>query len=340
MRIVTGKKWEAFGNDALLFPEYGKTRDELITFVSSLTGNETLVTASLELIDLVTSRFRKGDGNVLLYSETGKALTLKETYELRKYLDFDVRGGFSGENARTSVIFVEGKTDAKFFKAVFKKLFEFRESRKAPGSLRFIERVFERDNFDLLKRESDGHYLAVIPSEGNSGVIRNLGNFLRAMDVFGFAVERLGVVVDVDEDRESALASITGKLSGFQHEKTELGYRVGETEVVPLIIGLPFKDELIDWRKPTVEDLMLHLIALEGLLEKIKPGLKALNESLGRKLKPKEVMYLALSAYGHWGNLEGFYELFVMRSRFRNLKAVLRDAGLMEGLRHLAFAER
>ncbi|WP_297072683.1 DUF3226 domain-containing protein [Thermococcus sp.] len=340
MRIVTGKKWEAFGNDALLFPEYGKTRDELITFVSSLTGNETLVTASLELIDLVTSRFRKGDGNVLLYSETGKALTLKETYELRKYLDFDVRGGFLGENARTSVIFVEGKTDAKFFKAVFKKLFEFRESRKAPGSLRFIERVFERDNFDLLKRESDGHYLAVIPSEGNSGVIRNLGNFLRAMDVFGFAVERLGVVVDVDEDRESALASITGKLSGFQHEKTELGYRVGETEVVPLIIGLPFKDELIDWRKPTVEDLMLHLIALEGLLEKIKPGLKALNESLGRKLKPKEVMYLALSAYGHWGNLEGFYELFVMRSRFRNLKAVLRDAGLMEGLRHLAFAER
>ena len=340
MRIVTGRKWEAFGNDALLFPEYGKTRDELMAFVDSLKGDETLVTASLELIDLITSRFRKGDDNVLLYSETGKTLTLKETHELRKYLDFDVRGGFSGEEARTSVLFVEGKTDAKFFKAVFKKLFEFKESRKAPGSLRFIERVFERDNFDLLKRESDGHYLAVIPSEGNSGVIRNLGNFLRAMDVFGFAVERLGVAVDVDESRENALASITGKLSGFRHEKTELGYRVGETEVVPLIIGLPFKDELIDWRKPTVEDLMLHLIAREGLLEKIKPGLKALNESLGRKFKPKEVMYLALSAYGHWGNLEGFYELFVMRSRFRNLKAVLRDAGLMEGLRYLAFAER
>ncbi|WP_297470804.1 DUF3226 domain-containing protein [Thermococcus sp.] len=340
MRIVTGRKWEAFGNDALLFPEYGKTRDELMAFVDSLKGDETLVTASLELIDLITSCFRKGDDNVLLYSETGKTLTLKETHELRKYLDFDVRGGFSGEEARTSVLFVEGKTDAKFFKAVFKKLFEFKENRKALGSLRFIERVFERDNFDLLKRESDGHYLAVIPSEGNSGVIRNLGNFLRAMDVFGFAVERLGVAVDVDESRENALASITGKLSGFRHEKTELGYRVGETEVVPLIIGLPFKDELIDWKKPTVEDLMLHLIAREGLLEKIKPGLKALNESLGRKLKPKEVMYLALSAYGHWGNLEGFYELFVMRSRFRNLKAVLRDAGLMEGLRYLAFAER
>ncbi|WP_297549259.1 DUF3226 domain-containing protein [Thermococcus sp.] len=340
MRIVTGRKWEAFGNDALLFPEYGKTRDELMAFVDSLKEDETLVTASLELIDIITSRFRKGDDNVLLYSETGKTLTLKETHELRKYLDFDVRGGFSGEEARTSVLFVEGKTDAKFFKAVFKKLFEFKESRKAPGSLRFIERVFERDNFDLLKRESDGHYLAVIPSEGNSGVIRNLGNFLKAMDVFGFAVERLGVAVDVDESRENALASITGKLSGFRHEKTELGYRVGETEVVPLIIGLPFKDELIDWRKPTVEDLMLHLIAREGLLEKIKPGLKALNESLGRKFKPKEVMYLALSAYGHWGNLEGFYELFVMRSRFRNLKAVLRDAGLMEGLRYLAFAER
>ena len=59
-----------------------------------------------------------------------------------------------------------------------------------------------------------------------------------------------------------------------------------------------------------------------------------------QKLKPKEVMYLALSAYGHWGNLEGFYELFVMRSRFRNLKAILREAGLMESLAYLAGRER
>ncbi|WP_297465923.1 DUF3226 domain-containing protein [Thermococcus sp.] len=341
MELVTGRRWEAFAKEgALLFPEYGKNRDELLGLAESLEGKETVVTSSLELIDLIARRFRKGEENTLVYSDTGKTLTLKEVYELRKYLDFDVRGGFSQEEARTSVLFVEGKTDAKFFKAVFKKLFEFKESRKAPGSLRFIESVFERDNFDLLKRESDGHYLAVIPSEGNSGVIRNLGNFLKAMDVFGFAVERLGVAVDVDESRENALASITGKLSGFRHEKTKFGYRVGETEVVPLIIGLPFKDELIDWKKPTVEDLMLHLIARGGLLDKIKPGLKALNESLGRKLKPKEVMYLALSAYGHWGNLEGFYELFVMRSRFRNLKAVLREAKLMESLQHLAGWER
>ncbi len=340
MRVVTGDRFEKFADEnSILFPEYRKNRDELIDFVDSLGGDETVVTASLELIDLIAWKFRRGEENVLIYSDTGKALTLKEVYELRKYLDFDVRGGFSGEEARTSVLFVEGKTDAKFFKAVFKKLFEFEESKAAPKDLRFIERVFERDNFDLLKREEDSYYLAVIPSEGNSGVIRNLGNFLRAMDVFNFRVDRVGAAIDVDEDRESALSSIAGKLSGFRHEKTRFGYRVGGTEVVPLIIGLPFEDETIEWKKPTVEDLMLHLIAREGLLEKIKPGLKALNESLGRKLKPKEVMYLALSAYGHWGNLEGFYELFVMRSRFRNLKAVLREAGLMKGLFYLAGRE-
>ena len=340
MRLVTGDRFERFADEnVILFPEYRRNRDELIDFVDSLRGDETVVTASLELIDLIAWKFRRGEENVLIYSDTGKALTLKEVYELRKYLDFDVRGGFSGEEAKTSVLFVEGKTDAKFFKAVFKKLFEFKESREAPYSLRFIERVFERDNFDLLKREEDDYYIAVLPSEGNSGVIRNLGNILRAMDTFNFRVGKLGVAIDIDEDRESALASIVGKLSSFRHEKTKFGYRVGGTEVVPLIIGLPFEDETIEWKKPTVEDLMLHLIAREGLLERIKPGLRALNESLGRKLKPKEVMYLALSAYGHWGNLEGFYELFVMRSRFRNLKAVLREAGLMEGLFYLAGRE-
>ena len=339
MKLVTGKRWEAFADEnSLLFPEYRKNRGELIGFVGSLKGDETIVTASLELIDLITNRFRKGEENVLIYSDTGESLTLKEVYELRKYLDFDVRGGFSGERAKASILFVEGKTDAKFFKAVFKKLFEFRESRDAPYQFRFIERVFERDNFDLLER--DGVYLAVIPSEGNSGVIRNLGNFLKAMEVFDFSVERIGVAIDIDESRESALASIAGKLSGFEHGTTARGYLVGETEVIPLVIGLPFEDELIEWKKPTVEDLMLHLIEREGLLGKIRPGIKALNESLERKLKPKEVMYLALSAYGHWGNLEGFYELFVMRSRFKNLKAVLREAKLMEGLRYLAFSER
>ncbi len=341
MKVVTGKRWEAFADEnAVLFPEYQKNRDELANFVNSLKGDETIVTASLELVDLIVNRFRKGEDNVLIYSDTGKSLTLKEVYELRKYLDFDVRGGFSGENAETSLLFVEGKTDSKFFKAIFKKLFGFRESRNPPYSLRFIERVFERDNFDLLNREEDGRYVAVIPSEGNSGVIRNLGNFLRAMDVFDFSVERMGVAIDIDEDRESALASITGKLSGFEHRKTARGYLIGKTEVIPLIIGLPFGDELIEWKKPTVEDLMLHLIEREGLLERMRPGLRALNESLGRKLKPKEVMYLALSAYGHWGNLEGFYERFVMRSRFRNLKGILREAGLMDSLTYLAGWER
>ncbi|NJD99915.1 DUF3226 domain-containing protein [Thermococcus sp. LS1] len=338
MKIITGKKFEAFADEnALIFPEYGKNRRELIEIAGSLTGEETVVTASLELIDLILSRF-KGEGHFLIYSDTGKTLTVKEAYELRKYLDFDLRGGFTGEPSRASVLFVEGKTDAKFFKAVFKKLYEFKESREVPANLKFIERVFERENFELLRNENG--FLAIIPSEGNSGVIRNLGNFIRAMEVFEFSVDKIGVAIDVDDDRKSAMASITGKLSRFHPEKTAAGFRVGKTEVIPLIIGLPFEDELIEWKKPTVEDLMLHLIAREGLLERIRPALRILNESLGRTLKPKEVMYLALSAYGHWGNLEGFYELFVMRSRFRNLKAVLREAGLMEGLFTLSGKDR
>lgn len=337
MRLVTGNRWGSF-SDVILFPEYGKSRDELLEFVGSLKGDETIVTASLELVDLITQRFKREKENVLIYSNTGKSLTLKKVYELRKYLDFDVRGGFSGHRARTSVLFVEGKTDAKFFKAVFKKLFEFRESGKALYDLRFIERVFERDNFELLARE--GQHLAVIPSEGKSGVIRNLGNFLKAMEVFNFRVERIGVAIDIDESGESTLSLITEKLSSLDAEKTSLGHCVGGIEAIPLIIGLPFEDELIAWKKPTIEDFMLHLMEREGLLEKVRAGLRALNESLGRKLKPKEVMYLALSAYGYWGNLEGFYELFVMRSHFRNLKAILREAGLMNGLRYLAWAEK
>ncbi|ACJ15486.1 Conserved hypothetical protein [Thermococcus onnurineus NA1] len=330
MRIITGKRFEAFAdNNTLIFPECGKNRRELVRIVRSLTGEETVITASLELIDLILGKFR-GEGHFLIYSDTGRTLTTKEAYELRKYLDFDLRGGFTGEPSRASVLFVEGKTDAKFFKAVFKKLFKFKESREVPANLKFIEGVFERENFELLRNENG--FLAVIPSEGNSGVIRNLGNFIRAMEVFELSVDKIGVAIDVDDDRESAMASITGKLSRFRPEKTATGFRVGKTEVIPLIIGLPFEDKLIEWKKPTVEDLMLHLIEREGLLERIRPALRTLNESLCRKLKPKEVMYLALSAYGHWGNLEGFYELFVMRSRFRNLKAILREAGLMEGL--------
>ncbi len=342
MRIITGEKYENLREapSAALFPEYGKNREKLMKFVGTLKGNETIVTASLELIDLLAARFRKGEENVLIYSDTGNSLNLKEVYELRKYLDFDVRGGFSGEGARASVLFVEGKTDAKFFKAVFKKLFEFKESREVPQNLMFIERVFERDNFDILKRTSDGTYVAVIPSEGNSGVIRNLGNFIRAMRTFDFSVERIGAAVDIDEDRDSALQSIEGKLAQVGARKGSHEHRIGKTEVIPLVIGLPFEDELIEWKKPTVEDLMLHLIEREGLLDRIRPALGVLNGSLGRKLTPKEVMYLALSAYGHWGNLEGFYELFVMRSRFRNLKAVLREAGLMAGLERLAFWEK
>ncbi len=334
MKIVTGSCWERFEN-AILFPEHGKNREELVEFVHSLSGDETIVTASLELLDLLVERFKKRKESTLIYSNTLGELTLKEVYELRKYLDFDVRGNFSGDDAPASVVFVEGKTDAKFFKAVFKKIFNFRESRSQPRNLKFIGRVFERDNFDLLYGK--GNYVAVIPSEGNSGVLRNLGNFLRAMEVFGFSVDRIGVVVDRDGSDEAAAVQIYTKLHPFGPEKVgEDLYLVGKTLVVPLTVGLPFNGEPLEKSGYAVEDLMLHLLEAEGLFEKIKPAVRTLAETLGRKLRPKEVIYLALSAYGYWGNLEGFYELFVMRSRHRHVKNVLRKAGLLESLKLLA----
>ena len=55
MRIITGKHHF----DGILFPEQGKNGEELKKFVSSLEGDETVVTASLELIDLILKRFKK-----------------------------------------------------------------------------------------------------------------------------------------------------------------------------------------------------------------------------------------------------------------------------------------
>ncbi|NPA47914.1 MAG: DUF3226 domain-containing protein [Thermococci archaeon] len=332
MRVITGSNYTRFaGNSPILFPEYGKNGEELSDFVSSLEGDETVVTSSLELIDLIASRFRGGgETNTLVYSETGKSLELREVYDLRRKLELDPRGGFTGDDAPASVLFVEGKTDAKFFKAIYKKLFGFSECRQAPLCLKPIERVFRRDNFDLMRRD-DGHYVAVIPSEGNSGVITNLRNFLRAMDVFDLKVGSVGVAVDIDEGSDRAMDMIENGLADFGPEKAKGGYTIGDVSVVPLLIGLPFRHELIDWEKPTIEDLMLHLMKLEGLFDRMLPAIEALD----RPLKPKEAMYIGLAVYGYWGNLEGFYELFVMRSRFRNLKNVLRRSGLMGRVRHL-----
>ncbi len=331
MKVITGSEYTSIaeGSSPILFPEYGKDRTGIMEFVKSLRGDETIVTSSLELIDLVSWKFRKGD-HELVYSGTGKSMSLREVHDLRRRLDFDVRGGFKGEASPTSILFVEGKTDAKFFKAIYKKLFGFKECREAPKGLKHVESVFLRDNFELLRRE-DGYHLAVIPSEGNLGVVKNMRNFLKAMNVFDFHVDRIGVAMDVDEGREKVMESIEGGLGEFRGLKVGNGYRVNGTEVIPLTIGLPFIHRLVDWEKPTVDDLMLHLITLEGLFDRLVPAMQA----MGKKLKPKEVMYLALATYGYWGNLEGFYELFVMRSRFRNIKEVLRRSGIMEKLKSL-----
>jgi len=330
MRIVTGSNYtHVAGDSPILFPEYGKNREELSNFVGLLRGDETVVTSSLELIDMIASRFRGGD-DLLTYSGTGRSLTLNEVYDLRRKLEFDPRGGFTGEDAPTSVLFVEGKTDAKFFKAVYKKLFGFKECRRAPLNLKPIENVFKRDNFDLMRRE-DGYYLAVIPSEGNSGAVTNLRNFLKALNVFDLRVDGVGIAVDIDEGGDRAMDMIRNGLTELSPKETPSGYVVDDVNVVPLLIGLPFRHDLIEWEKPTIEDLMLHLMELEGLFDRMLPAIKALE----RPLKPKEAMYVGLAVYGYWGNLEGFYELFVMRSRFRNLKRVLRRSEVMEGIKNL-----
>ncbi|WP_048151750.1 DUF3226 domain-containing protein [Palaeococcus ferrophilus] len=341
MRVVTGNVFEEFADDrSILFPEYRKNRDELLNFVNSLTEDETVVTASLELIDLIAWRFRRGEENVLIYSDTGKSLTLKEVYELRKYLDFDVRGGdFRGEE-KVSILFVEGKTDSKFFKATYKKVFGFKESRTrgkprdVPGALRPIETLFERDNYELIVR--DGGYLAIIPSEGNSGVVRNLGNFLRAMEVFDFRVDRIGVAIDIDEDEERAMQSITGKLSSFSFEREGENFRVGETVVVPLLIGTRIElGSCIEWEKPTVEDFVLAILKGGRTFKSLERAINILCVDLGRKLKPKEVIYLAMAAQKFWGNLEGFYEMMIMRTPKWKVEKVLKRARLYERMGEL-----
>jgi hypothetical protein len=343
MIVITGKNYQSAleerNHEKILFPEYGKTREELKTFVSSLTGEEVLVTASLELIDMLLARFR-GEDNVLVYSDTGKSLTFKEAFELRKYLDFDLRGGdFKGEE-KVSVLFVEGKTDSKFFKAAYKKVFGFTESRtrgnsrNVPKALKPIETLFDKDNYELIVRE--GTYLAIIPSEGNSGVVRNLGNFLRAMDVFDFNVDKMGVAIDIDEDEERVIQSITGKLSSFASERQGENFQVGETVVVPLLIGTRIKlGPCIEWEKPTVEDFMLAILSGSRAFKSLERAINILCVDLGRKLKPKEVIYLAMAAQKFWGNLEGFYEMMIMRTPKWKVEKVLKRARLYEKMEEL-----
>lgn len=166
MIIVTGDRYDEALTDRnfekILFPEYGKNREKLREFVNKLKGDEVIVTASLELIDLILKKFQ-GEGHVLIYSNTGKGSTFKEAYELRKYLDFDLRGAEITNTEKVSVLFCEGKTDSKFFKASYKKIFGFKEAREVPPNLVLIEKLFERDNYELIKNNG---YIAIIPVKG------------------------------------------------------------------------------------------------------------------------------------------------------------------------------
>ena len=332
MILITGKSYENIleskNDEKILFPEYGKNRNELKAFVSSLKGDEIIVTSSLELVDLILERFKRGEENFLIYSDTGESLTFKEAYELRKYLDFDLRGAESKSWKRVSVIFVEGKTDSKFFKAAYKKLFGFKDARRdIPDNLKLMERLFERDNYELIVK--DGAYIAIIPSEGNSGVIRNLGNLLRAMEVFEFAVDKIGVAMDIDESEERVIDSIRGKLSSFEYSTEGENFRVGDVTVVPLLIGARIElGPCIEWEKPAVEDFMLAILEGDRTFKKLERAINILCVDLRRKLKPKEVIYLAMASKKFWGNLEGFYEMSIMRTPKWKVEKVLKSEGI------------
>lgn len=336
MIIVTGDRYDEALTDRnfekILFPEYGKNREKLREFVNKLKGDEVIVTASLELIDLILKRFQ-GEGHVLIYSNMGKGLTFKEAYELRKYLDFDLRGAKITNTEKVSVLFCEGKTDSKFFKASYKKIFGFKEAREVPPNLVLIEKLFERDNYELIKNNG---YIAIIPSEGNAGVIRNLGNFLRAMEVFEFHVGKIGIAIDIDESKKAVMDSIRGKLSSFKYSKTKAGFKVGKTEVIPLLIGSKIDlGPCVEWQKPTIEDFMLAILEGDKTFKKLERAINILCIDLKRKLKPKEVIYLAMAAKKFWGNLEGFYEMSIMRTPKWKVEKVLKESKIYEKMEAL-----
>jgi len=336
MIIVTGDRYDEALTDRnfekILFPEYGKNREKLREFANKLKGDEVIVTASLELIDLILKRFQ-GEGHVLIYSNTGKGLTFKEAYELRKYLDFDLRGAEITNTEKVSVLFCEGKTDSKFFKASYKKVFGFKEAREVPPNLVLIEKLFERDNYELIKNNG---YIAIIPSEGNAGVIRNLGNFLRAMEVFEFHVGKIGIAIDIDESKKAVMDSIRGKLSSFKYSKTKKGFKVGKTEVIPLLIGGKIDlGPCVEWQKPTIEDFMLAILESDKTFKKLERAINILCIDLKRKLKPKEVIYLAMATKKFWGNLEGFYEMSIMRTPKWKVEKVLKESKIYEKMEAL-----
>jgi len=76
-KVLSGKSVEK-----ILFPEYGKDRSALQAFVETLKGDK-IITASLELIDILLERFR-GEEHFLLYSETKKSLTFERGENRRK----------------------------------------------------------------------------------------------------------------------------------------------------------------------------------------------------------------------------------------------------------------
>ncbi|HIP75551.1 MAG TPA: DUF3226 domain-containing protein [Thermococcus paralvinellae] len=113
--------------------------------------------------------------------------------------------------------------------------------------------------------------------------MRNTKNFLRAMDVFGFKIDRIGLAVDIDDSAEKLMESITGKLSSLKF--------TGDVFIIPLLIGYHFKHPCVEWKGPTVEDLMLNLLEKQGVLKRIERAINILCIDLKRKLKPKEVIY-------------------------------------------------
>ena len=57
------------------------------------------------------------------------------------------------------------------------------------------------------------------------------------MGVFNFYGQKIGVAIDIDESEEAVMQSIKGKLSSFRYKVSKKGFKVGSTEIIPLLIG-------------------------------------------------------------------------------------------------------
>ena len=64
-----------------------------------------------------------------------------------------------------------------------------------------------------------------------------MATFSELWGFFNFYGQKIGVAIDIDESEEAVMQSIKGKLSSFRYKVSKKGFKVGSTEIIPLLIG-------------------------------------------------------------------------------------------------------